>query len=74
MDGSVVADLISELQTETGDSFHLTFNNLFASLNLVDCLTEKNIACTGTIHSNRIGHCPLTSVTEVEKAPRGTFD
>ena len=74
MGGSVVVDLISELLTEIGDFFHLTFDNLFTSLNLVDRLTEKNIACTGTIRSNRSGDCPLTSVKEMEKGPRGTFD
>ena len=74
MGGSVVVDLIAELQADTGDSFHLTFDNLFTSLALVDCLTEKNIACTGTIRANRIGDCPLKSAKEIEKSPRGTFD
>lgn len=74
MGGSVVVDLISELQADIGDSFHLTFDNLFTSLPLVDCLTEKKIGCTGTIRSNRIGDCPLRPVKEIEKTPRGTFD
>ena len=40
MGGSVVVDLISELQQE-GRSFHLTFDNLFSSFKLVDCLSKK---------------------------------
>ena len=41
MGGSVV-DLISELQQEEGRSFNLTFDNLFTSHKMVDCLSNKN--------------------------------
>jgi DNA excision repair protein ERCC-6 len=64
MGGSVVVDLISELQADAGDSFHLTFDNLFTSLLLVDCLTKKKIGCTGTIRANRIGDCRAPSSSE----------
>ena len=93
MGGSVVVDLISELQQEEGRSFHLTFDNLFTSLKLVDCLSKKKkttttnkhktkqnkkkktpVACTGTIHANRIEDCPLKSVKEMEMSKRGNFD
>lgn len=74
MGGSVVVDLIAELQQEEGRCFHLTFDNLFTSLQLVDHLTKKNIACTGTIRANRLQDCPLKSIKEMEKAKRGTFD
>ena len=67
MGGSVVMDLISELHEEVGNSFHLTFDNLVTSLKLVDCLTAKQIACTGTIHANRVEN-------EMKKLPRGSFD
>ena len=72
MGGSVVIDLISELQELY--SYHLTFDNLFTSLPLVDCLTSKGIACTGTIRANRIEDCPLKPVKEMEKTTRGTYD
>ena len=67
MGGSVVMDLISELHEEVGNSFHLTFDNLVTSLTLVDCLTAKQIACTGTIRANRVEN-------EMKKLPIGSFD
>ncbi|XP_070179915.1 piggyBac transposable element-derived protein 3-like [Littorina saxatilis] len=72
--GEVVLDLIAELQEVEGCSFHLTFDNLFTSLKLVDRLSEKNIACTGTIRANRLKDCPLRDVKDMQKTPRGTFD
>ena len=72
--GSVVIDLIAALQEEEGRSYHLTFDNLFTSLKLVDVLTEKNIACTGTIRANRLGDCPVHEVTEMKKTARGSYD
>ena len=74
MGGSVVIDLIAALQEEEGRSYHLTFDNLFTSLKLVDVLTEKNIACTGTIRANRLGDCPVREVTEMKKTARGSYD
>ena len=68
MGGSVVVDLISEIQEEEeGLHFHLTFDNLFTSLSLVDYLTTIGIACTATIRSNRVEDCPLKSIQEMEK-------
>ncbi|XP_070181172.1 piggyBac transposable element-derived protein 3-like [Littorina saxatilis] len=74
MGGEVVLDLIAELQEVEGCSFHLTFDNLFTSLKLLDRLSEKNIACTGTIRANRLEDSPLRDVKDMQKTPRGTFD
>ena len=53
MGGSVVVDLISKIQEEEEDlHFHLTFDNLFISFNLVDYLIAKGIAWTGIIKSS----------------------
>ncbi len=71
MGGSVVIDLISELQHD--HSCHLNFDNLFTSLPLVHCLTKKGIACTGTIRANHTKDCPLMPV-EIEKKKRGTSE
>ena len=73
MGGSVVIDLISELQGEIGSSYHLTFDNLFTLYNLVDCLTSKVIARIGTLPLNRLGDAPLKSVKEMETLKRGCF-
>ena len=67
MGGSVVMNLISELYEEVGNSFHLTFGNLVTSLKLMDCLTAKQIACTGTIRAIRVEN-------EMKKLSRGSFD
>lgn len=72
MGGAVVMDLLAELNRDNG--YHLTFDNLFSSLKLVDKLTSLGIACTGTIRANRVEDCPLRPSKEMEKTPRGTFD
>lgn len=72
MGGAVVMDLLSELRKD--NAYHITFDNLFASLRLVDELTKMNISCTGTIRSNRIENCPVKPTHEMSKTARGTFD
>ena len=66
--------LISELQEEIGSSYHLTFDSLFTSYNLVDCLTSKGIARIGTLLSNRLTDAPFKVVKERETLKRGLFD
>lgn len=75
MGGAVVVDLISELEEEEPeDCYHLTFDNLFTSLKLVDVLTSKKIGCTGTVRANRTEQCPLKSINEMKNTKRGTYD
>ncbi|XP_070203535.1 piggyBac transposable element-derived protein 3-like [Littorina saxatilis] len=75
MGGAVVVDLISELEEEEPeDCYHLTFDNLFTSLKLIDVLTSKKIGCTGTVRANRTEQCPLKSINEMKNTKRGTFD
>ena len=69
--GAVVMDL-QELTKD--NSYHLTFDNLFVSLSLVDELTKLYVGCTGTVRLNRIGDCPVRSVQEMSKTGRGTYD
>lgn len=72
MGGAVVMDLLSELQKD--DAYHLTFDNLFTSLKLVDRLTDMGISCTGTIRANRIEDCPVKNVKDMGKTQRGNYD
>ena len=37
-------------------------------------MTEKNIACTGTIRLILLGDCPVNAVEEMQKTARATFD
>ena len=73
MGGSVVVDLISELQQE-GRSFHLTFDSLFTSFKLVDCLSKKKKNGLHRNNPRQQNLCPLKSVEEMEKSKRGNFD
>lgn len=72
MGGAVVTDLLSELQKE--DAYHVTFDNLFTSLKLVDKLSSLGVACTGTIRANRVENCPLKALNVMKKTARGTYD
>ena len=66
--GSVVMDLLADLPHH---SFKLYIDNIFASLKLVDALSQKNIGVVGTI---RIEQCPVQSADTMKKQPRGTYD
>ena len=69
--GSVVVNLVSKLPT---GSYVLYFDNFFTSLKLLQHLTDRGIQATGTVRSNRIENCPVTSVDVLKKQPRGSMD
>ena len=72
MGWAVVPDLLSELQKD--NAYHVTFDNLFTSLALVDTLSKMGIACTGTIRCNMVENCPLKPVAAMLKTNRGSYD
>ena len=72
MGGAVVVDLLSELQKD--NAYHLTFDNLFSSLRLVDKLTDMGISCTGTICANRIEDGPVKDLKQMSKTERVSYD
>lgn len=72
MGGSVVLDLISELPS--GISYQLYFDNLFTSLKLLEELSMRGIAATGTVRVNRVEKCPLVDPKKMKKAERGHYD
>jgi len=69
---SVVLDIVSELPQGCG--FKLFGDRFFSSLKLVDQLKKKGIGYTGTVMSNRVERCPLSSSKEMTKKPRGSYD
>ena len=70
--GSVVIDLLSKLDASC--HYEVYFDNLFASLLLIDLLSHMGFAATGTIRVNRIEHCPLQDVKALQKTTCGTYD
>ena len=71
MGGEVVLDRVSVLPQKP---FHITFDNLFSSVTLVEELAAKGLACTGTIRANCTSDCALIDIKHIEKQPRGTYD
>lgn len=69
---SVILDLISELPANV--SFKLYADRFFSSLKLVDHLSTLGFGYTGTIMSNRIKNCPVTSQHEMSQKPCGDYD
>ena len=71
--GSVVLDLLSELPPSM--PYHVTFDNFFTSVKLVEHLGSIGVGATGTIRQNRVEDCPLRSTFKVlEKATRGASE
>lgn len=72
MGGSVVADLLSELDLSV--KYHVYFDNLFTSLKLMDFLNNKGVGATSTIHANRVEKCTIADVKQISKSARGSYD
>ena len=68
--GAVVLDLLSEMPVSL--PYHVAFDNYFTSLKLLEYLSTKGIAATGTIRANRLEKCPLRNTQSLEKSDRGT--
>jgi len=68
--GSVVLDLLSEMPASL--PYNVAFDNYFTSLKLLEYLSTKGIAATGTVRANRLEKCPLRTSRTLEKADRGT--
>ncbi|CAH1990479.1 unnamed protein product [Acanthoscelides obtectus] len=50
------------------------FDNFFSSYQLLVDLKNKGLYATGTIRSNRTGHCPLVEPKIMSKRERGAYD
>lgn len=55
-------------------NFKLFFDNWFSSISLMIALKEKGILAVGTIRSNRLKNCTLSSEKELQKRGRGSSD
>jgi len=69
--GSVVVKLASVLPL---DNYVLYFDNFFTSLRLLHHLSVNGVKATGTVRANRIEDCPVMTVDQIKKLPRGTSD
>ena len=70
--GSVVTTLMKLLPDNL--SFQVTFENFFATLNLLQYLGSKGIGATGNLRANRVAKFPITDQKEMAKKPHGTMD
>ncbi|CAG0899708.1 unnamed protein product [Cyprideis torosa] len=72
---STVLSLMERLSDDIKDlPFHVTFDNLFTSFDLLVELKRRGWNGTGTMRSNRIPRtCPLKSPEVMKKEPRGSM-
>jgi len=70
----VVLDLANKVDLQPGAELY--FDNLFTSIPLLEELSEKQLAGTGTVRQNRLGRIPVKTKKELEakSVPRGTHD
>ncbi|KRY24173.1 PiggyBac transposable element-derived protein 1 [Trichinella britovi] len=68
----VIEEMISVLERPV--KHELYFNNIFASYDLLEKLSDKMIRATGTIRNSRARKLPIMPVDEVKKKYRGFFD
>jgi hypothetical protein len=66
---NVVLDLCEKANLPPGSETY--FDNLFTSFPLLDQLSEKQIAGTGTVRQNRLAKIPIIKKKELEKKERG---
>lgn len=55
-------------------SYHVCFDNYFASYNLLKSLKEQSYRATGTMRDNLTQKCPVKPSKEIQKCSRGTYD
>lgn len=68
----VVLGLIEKVQAREGN--HIVMDNLFTTIPLLNELSKKGIAGTGTIRENRLEKAPLAPKKDLKKSPRGTYE
>ena len=72
--GSVVMSLAQSLPKHPGENYHLVFDNLFTSPQLLHNLKNAGFAATGTLRANWTMKAPLKTVPEMDKLERGAMD
>jgi hypothetical protein len=66
---NIVLDLCEKANLPPGSETY--FDKFFTSFPLLDQLSEKHIAGTGTVHQNRLGNVPITWKKDLEMKDRG---
>ena len=72
LSGNIVLRMVENLQPNC--HFKVYFDNFFASPDLVDELSKKQIWSVGTIRSNRMSGCTLAEDNVLKKKGRGSHD
>ncbi|GBN23920.1 PiggyBac transposable element-derived protein 2 [Araneus ventricosus] len=68
----VVLGLMNKVHAREGN--HVVMDKLFTSIPLLNELSKKGIAGTGTIRENRLENAPLPPKKSMKKTSRGTFE
>lgn len=70
---NVVLDLVAKAEVQAGSEVYV--DNLFTSFPLLDKMSERGIALTGTVRQNRLHKVPIIQKKELEKksVERGYF-
>ena len=72
--GSVVKRLAESLPKFENQNYHLVFDNLFTSPQLLYSLKNNGFAATGTLRANRTMKAPLKSIEQMRKLDHGAMD
>ncbi|CAH1979425.1 unnamed protein product [Acanthoscelides obtectus] len=70
--GEIVNNLLANVDYPA--RHNIFFDNFFSSYQLLVDLKNKGFYATGTIRSNRTGHCPLVEPKIMSKRERGAYD
>ncbi|CAF0990853.1 unnamed protein product [Didymodactylos carnosus] len=70
LSGMVVLDLMDRVKKGT----HVFVNNYFASVPLIQKMTQLQYGITCTLRSNRVKNCPIESDKYFKIQPRGYYD
>ncbi|GBM23837.1 PiggyBac transposable element-derived protein 3, partial [Araneus ventricosus] len=68
----VVLGLMNKVHAREGN--HVVMDNLFTSIPLLNELSKKGFAGTGTIRENRLENAPLPPKKSMKKTSKGTFE
>ena len=67
LSASVIAHLVNTLPNFDDSNYHIVMDNFFKSPELLQHLSLKQIAATGTVRANRMENAPLQDLGKMAK-------
>ena len=69
---NVILEMVSKMELSVGQ--HVIYDNYFGTIPLLKELAQKDIACTTTLHEDRLGGAPVIAKQQMNKKVRVSME